>query len=81
MVMGWGIGTLLIEAAEQRIRAMGLRCAELAGEECNPRARALYERLGYVAYGRRPEAWDEETEDGSVRRHQTVCTLIRKELW
>jgi ribosomal protein S18 acetylase RimI-like enzyme len=75
-----GIGTLLIEAAEQRIRARGLRRAELAVEECNPRARALYERLGYVAYDRKPEAWDEEAEDGSLRRYETVCTLMRKEL-
>jgi ribosomal protein S18 acetylase RimI-like enzyme len=75
-----GIGTLLIEAAEQRIRARGLHRAELAVEECNPRARALYERLGYAAYGRKPEAWDEQTEDGSVRRYETVCTLMRKEL-
>ena len=75
-----GIGTLLIEAAEQRIRARGLHRAELAVEECNPRARALYERLGYVAYDRRPDAWDEEAEDGSVRRYETVCTLMRKDL-
>lgn len=75
-----GIGTLLIEAAEQRIRARGLHRAELAVEECNPRARALYERLGYVAYGRKPSAWDEEAGDGSVARYETMCTLMRKEL-
>src|SRR5215831_16307094 len=75
-----GIGTLLIQAAEQRIRARGLHRAELGVEECNPRARALYERLGYAAYGRKPEAWDEQAEDGSVRRYETVCTLMRKEL-
>jgi ribosomal protein S18 acetylase RimI-like enzyme len=75
-----GIGTLLIEAAERRIRARGLHRAELAVEECNPRARALYERLGYVAYGRKPEAWDEEAGDGSVTRYETMCTLMRKEL-
>ena len=75
-----GIGTLLIEAAERRIRARGLHRAELAVEECNPRARALYERLGYVAYGRKPEAWDEEAGDGSVTRYETICTLMRKEL-
>ena len=75
-----GIGTLLIQAAEHRIRARGLHRAELGVEECNPRARALYERLGYVAYGRKPEAWDEQAEDGSVRRYETVCTLMRKEL-
>ena len=75
-----GIGTLLIEAAEQRIRGRGLHRAELGVEENNPRARALYERLGYRAYGRKPEAWDEEAEDGTVTRYETVCTLMRKEL-
>jgi ribosomal protein S18 acetylase RimI-like enzyme len=48
-----GIGTILIEAAEQRIRARGLYRAELGVEEINPRARALYERLGYLAHGRK----------------------------
>ena len=75
-----GIGTLLIQAAEQRIRARGLRRAELGVEESNPRARALYERLGYVAYGRGPDAWDEEAPDGSISRYETMCTLMRKEL-
>lgn len=75
-----GIGTILIEAAEQRIRARGLCRAELAVEESNLRARALYERLRYAAYGRAPESWDEQAEDGSVFRYETVCTLMRKEL-
>ncbi len=75
-----GIGTLLIHAAEQRIRARGLHRAELGVEENNPRARALYERLGYVAYGSKPESWDVDGEDGSVTRYETVCTLMRKEL-
>jgi ribosomal protein S18 acetylase RimI-like enzyme len=75
-----GIGTLLIQAAERRIRARGLRRAELAVEESNPRARALYERLGYAGYGQEPASWDEEGFDGSVFRYETVCTLMRKDL-
>ncbi|KAB8192682.1 GNAT family N-acetyltransferase [Nonomuraea phyllanthi] len=75
-----GIGTLLIRAAEQRILARGLHRAELSVEESNPRARALYERLGYVAHGRKPEAWDEEGPDGVIRRHETICTAMRKSL-
>jgi ribosomal protein S18 acetylase RimI-like enzyme len=75
-----GIGTILIQAAEQRIRGRSLRRAELGVEESNPRARALYERLGYVAYGREPDGWDEEAPDGSVTRYETMCTLMRKEL-
>ncbi|MFJ4842062.1 GNAT family N-acetyltransferase [Streptomyces sp. NPDC088746] len=75
-----GLGTVLIRAAEDRIRSRGLRRAELGVEESNPRARALYERLGYVAYGSWPDSWDVETPDGSLRRYETVCTLMRKAL-
>jgi ribosomal protein S18 acetylase RimI-like enzyme len=51
-VLQWcGIGTIIIQAAEQRILARSLHRAELGVEERNPRARALYERLGYAAYG------------------------------
>jgi ribosomal protein S18 acetylase RimI-like enzyme len=75
-----GIGTLLIQAVEHRIRARGLHRAELKVEEYNPRARALYERLGYIAYGREPASWDAEAADGSLTHYETVCTLMRKEL-
>lgn len=57
-----------------------LTIRDLTVEETNPRARALYERLGYVAYGREPDAWDEEAPDGSISRYETMCTLMRKEL-
>ncbi|WP_406143916.1 GNAT family N-acetyltransferase [Streptomyces sp. NBC_01012] len=75
-----GIGTFLVGAAEQRIRDRGLWRAELGVEESNPRARALYERLGYVAFDRQPDSWDERAPDGSLRRHETMCTLMRKDL-
>jgi ribosomal protein S18 acetylase RimI-like enzyme len=75
-----GIGTGLIRAAEQRIRARGLHRAELGVEEINPRARALYDRLGYRAYGREPDSWDEEAPDGTISRYHTMCALMRKEL-
>ncbi|MFI8355076.1 GNAT family N-acetyltransferase [Streptomyces cyaneofuscatus] len=75
-----GIGTFLVESAELRIRDRGLQQAELAVEESNLRARALYERLGYVAYDRRPDSWDEQAPDGSLRRYETMCTWMRKEL-
>ncbi|MFG2825819.1 GNAT family N-acetyltransferase [Kitasatospora sp. NPDC048365] len=75
-----GIGTLLIRSAEQRIGARGPTRAELGVEECNPRARTLYERLDYRAFGRALDSWDVEAEDGSLRRYGTMCTLMRKEL-
>lgn len=75
-----GIGSVLIAAAEQRILDRGLDRAELAVEEDNPRARALYERLGYTAYGREKQSWDAQGPDGAVRRHETWCALMRKRL-
>ncbi|OQR65667.1 GNAT family N-acetyltransferase [Streptomyces maremycinicus] len=75
-----GLGTLLVRAAEERIRHRGLRRAELAVEENNPRARALYAHLGYVAHGREPQVWDEEGPDGSIRRHETMCVLMGHDL-
>jgi ribosomal protein S18 acetylase RimI-like enzyme len=73
-----GIGTLLVGEAERRIRSRGLACAELGVELDNPRARALYERLGYVVYGEAPEEWDAEGPSGEIVRHRTVCALMRK---
>ena len=75
-----GIGTIFIHAAEQRIRARGLHRAELGVEESNPRARALYDRLGYVAYARAPDSWDEQAPDGTITRYETMCTHMRKDL-
>lgn len=75
-----GIGTVLIGAAEQRILARGLDRAEIGVELSNPRARALYERLGYVAYDEVLESWDQQNPDRSITRHETMCTQMRKEL-
>lgn len=79
-LQGHGLGTLLIRAAEQRIRDRGLHRAELSVEEDNPRARSLYERLGYVVHGRAPDAWDAEGPDGVVRRYEAMCVLMRRDV-
>ncbi|GAA1131524.1 GNAT family N-acetyltransferase [Kribbella jejuensis] len=75
-----GIGTLLINALEQRIRARGLHWAELGVDDNRSRPRALYERLGYVVSGTEPGAWDEEGPDGTITRYETRITLLRKQL-
>ncbi|OZM70193.1 GNAT family N-acetyltransferase [Amycolatopsis antarctica] len=79
-VRSCGLGTLLIGAAERRIAERGHDRAELSVAEDNPRARALYERLGYLAYGREPEEWNVVTPDGTVTRHRATCVLMRKPL-
>jgi GNAT superfamily N-acetyltransferase len=75
-----GIGTILIGALEDRIRARGIRFAELGIDDARPRPRALYERLGYVVSGSELGAWDEDAPDGSVRHYETTITLFRKQL-
>ncbi|MEV8377711.1 GNAT family N-acetyltransferase [Kribbella sp. NPDC056861] len=75
-----GIGTVLIKAAEQRIRDRGLDRAEIGVELSNPRAQALYERLGYVAYDERLESWDQQNPDGSITPYETLCAQLRKTL-
>jgi len=73
-----GIGTVLFGEAERRMKVRGLARAELSVEHDNPRARALYERLGYVAYGDAPDEWDAEGPAGEIVRYRTMCTLMRK---
>ena len=75
-----GIGTLLVAEAERRILARGRRRAELLVEHSNPRARALYERLGYAAYGDQQEEWDEQGPDGEIVRYRNTCAAMRKPL-
>jgi ribosomal protein S18 acetylase RimI-like enzyme len=75
-----GIGSMLIKAAEDRIRRRGLATAELGVEDENHRARALYERLGYVAFGHEQDSWDDADEDGNVFTYHAECTLMRKSL-
>jgi len=70
-----GIGTALLAYAEQRIRARRIDTARLSVEQDNPRARKLYERLGYVADHDVREAW--MTDDGC---YETVCTVMLKPL-
>ncbi|MGH3628678.1 MAG: GNAT family N-acetyltransferase [Sciscionella sp.] len=75
-----GIGSFLIQASEERIRARGIDVAVLDVEESNPRARLLYERLGYEQYASEAHSWDQQAEDGTIYRYETICTLMRKGL-
>lgn len=70
-----GIGSMLIAAAERRIAGRGLTHARLSVEHDNPRARKLYDRLGFIAVEERAESW--ETDRG---RYETLCTIMIKEI-
>ncbi len=75
-----GVGTRLIGEAEERIVRRGLTRAVMAVEDDNVRARALYERLGYRAFGHEQESWEVEGDDGGVRIHVAECTLLARQL-
>lgn len=75
-----GIGTILIEALEQRAIDRGYKEIQLGVDVNKSRPQALYERLGYQVVGQDHGAWDEETPDGEVRRYETTITVMRKSL-
>lgn len=75
-----GIGSFLVQASEERVRARGIGVAVIDVEESHPRARLLYERLGYVPYGSEAQSWDQQAEDGTIYRYETICTLMQKSL-
>lgn len=79
-LQGRGIGAHLIAVAEQRMRQRGVHTAELGVEDDNPRARALYERLGYRAVGRQAASWNVEDADGTLTLYVTELAVLRKDL-
>ncbi len=79
-LQGLGIATMLIGAGEQRVRARGLAFAALGVEDNNPRARRLYERLGYKAAHRQHASWEYEDDAGALRLYETTLTILRKGL-
>jgi ribosomal protein S18 acetylase RimI-like enzyme len=77
---GLGLGTRLIAEAEQRIKKRGLTRAMIGVEDDNPRARELYERLGYQVTGHEVETWTVDDGSGNEIVHHARITLLTKEL-
>jgi ribosomal protein S18 acetylase RimI-like enzyme len=79
-LQGLGIGTALIQACEARARARDCREIALSVELDNPRARALYERLGYVAFDERDTGWPVIDESGAETWYPTRVADLKKPL-
>lgn len=75
-LQGLGIGTSLIAALEERVRGAGLRTVRMSVEHDNPRAAALYHRLGYREVGSALESWP--TAGG--RTYVTVTSVLERPL-
>lgn len=74
------IGTRLIEAAEQVLRERGYTWAVIAAAKDNPRARSLYERLGYTVFSEDPGYWQYTDPDGIVQTVVEPCWVMEKRL-
>lgn len=78
---GRGVGTAIVRAAEAAARAAGAAALSVGVADDNPRARELYERLGYVGTGIRSTTTYAYVDDAGVRRTATeVDELLRREL-
>jgi GNAT superfamily N-acetyltransferase len=74
-----GIGTALIRAAEQLARERGTGVMGLGVGDDNPRAAALYARLGYRPTIPYLDRWAYLDADGVRRERADPCTfLVRK---
>jgi ribosomal protein S18 acetylase RimI-like enzyme len=71
-----GLGSIVIGALEQRIRERGRRVARIDVEHDNPRAAALYWRLGYRETGTVLDSWPV----AGGRTFVTICTVMTKPL-
>jgi ribosomal protein S18 acetylase RimI-like enzyme len=71
-----GVGTELIAALEEKIIDHGRPVARILVEHDNPRARALYERLGYSEVGATLDSWPV----AGGKTYVTACTIMEHPL-
>ena len=77
---GMGIGTELIRQAEVIMREHRLDFATIAVARNNPKARRLYERLGYKVYAEDEGRWSYVDHAGTLIDVHEPCWMLEKEL-
>jgi len=80
MFRGYGIGTRLIEEAENIIADRDYFMAVIAVSKENYRARRLYERMGYHVFADDLGNWSYTDHEGRIREVQEPCWLLQKEI-
>lgn len=77
---GLGIGTKLILQAERIMQERRLDYATIAVAKDNPRARNLYERLGYQVYSSDDGRWSYQDHKGHTVHVYEPCWMMEKKL-
>lgn len=67
-----GIGEALVTELIARLKAVGSRCLTLEVRASNKPAQALYEKLGFVTVGRRPNYYRNPKEDALIQRKEWI---------
>jgi GNAT superfamily N-acetyltransferase len=75
-----GIGTALVRAAEELARERGRTAVGLGVADDNPRAAALYARLGYLPLAAYVGRWSYEDHDGLTHECVEQLTFLVKDL-
>lgn len=75
-----GVGSALVAALEERVRERGGTAVALTVEHDNPRAAALYRRLGYREVGGRLEGWPLDRGPRGPVWYATTCAVMEKVL-
>lgn len=79
-MQGMGIGTRLIEQAEQRLMQHGYEWSTISVAKTNTKARHLYERLGYCIFRDDPGRWHYVNHVGAVVHVNEPCWMLEKRL-
>jgi ribosomal protein S18 acetylase RimI-like enzyme len=77
---GMGIGTRLMEFAEDLLRERGFSQAEVGVEKSNEAAYRLYTRLGYGQHAQLTEEYGYTTPEGVAMHHVVDQWILRKPL-
>ena len=75
-----GIGTYLVNAAEDQLRANGFTTATIAVGKNNVSALRLYERLGYTTFDQDPGVWYFTDDRGRLQREEEASWIMEKHL-
>jgi ribosomal protein S18 acetylase RimI-like enzyme len=75
-----GIGTRLIESAQDELRRRGFRRVVIAVAKTNMGARRLYEKLGYKRFAEDPGEWSYIDHEGKLRHVSEPAYVLEREL-